>query len=74
MKPKRFNILEETWRQCFKNLLWGDLIDDNSYLRGELTCGCCGMKNVVKMREKQKEVLCPICGIENTINLQLWGY
>lgn len=74
MKPKRVDTLEETWSQFIKNMLWGDLIVDNSYVSLEICCGVCGMRSKVNCREKDKIVRCTHCGMENELDLKAWGW
>ncbi len=66
MQPLRFDILDESTSNFFRNMLWGMWIN-NEYMSGELTCGACAGKNVVKLRSKDNEVKCPCCGVMNVV-------
>ncbi len=66
VKPKRWDIIEESRKHFFLNLFWGMWIR-NEWRRAEIACGNCGMRCVVSYRDENPVAKCLSCGKMNSL-------
>jgi hypothetical protein len=66
VKPKRWDIIEESSKHFFLNLFWGMWVE-NEWRRANMTCGNCGMRSLVTYRDEKSVGKCVFCGKFNSI-------